>query len=322
MSGMSSLFLAMARLPWEMSRLAAGAVAAALPGDPGWRELDNRLRAFELFQSAGLDLGRELARMGSLDPWSGIWVAEGLGYALGMAGRPLPLDGLPERTWIPAHTGMGLALAGRAVESGEASALRAFVERCRALSWPGLAGAAIEGLGLAARTLRPDLVPGLGRVLEDLGEDLVARFWHGLGRGLFFVPTNAAPWGDPPRRALEKVWREPPHGPGRRNALAGLGWAMTLVDLRSPELLDRFLRRHATELPPDGAFSHGVAAAVLVWAQWAGRDALLEAFLSHAATDPALWDLHVRHPAERALGHLLPALRRDGRWEDLFRVRP
>ena len=56
MNGMSSLLLAMARLPWEMSRLAVGAMSAALPGDPTWRELDNRLRAFDLFQSTGMDV--------------------------------------------------------------------------------------------------------------------------------------------------------------------------------------------------------------------------------------------------------------------------
>ena len=55
---------------------------------------------------------------------------------------------------------------------------------------------------------------------------------------------------------------------------------------------------------------------------WAGRDALLEGFLAHAAADPDLWDLHVRRPCERALDLLLPDLRQDGRWEELFRVGP
>src|SRR6185436_2173215 len=158
MSFMGEIVQAMVRLPWEMSRLSAGALSAAMGGEGllSWRELGEKLRAFELFQGAAAATEEELARAASLDAWSRLWVLEGLGYAFGMAGRPLPRD-LPEGAAVPLHTGLGLALAVRAVEEvggGRAprEAMRACAALCAEASRPGCAGAAFEGLGLAART--------------------------------------------------------------------------------------------------------------------------------------------------------------------------
>jgi hypothetical protein len=261
-----------------------------------WAELRNKLEAFSLFSRAE----------GSGDVWTRLWIEEGRGY---LDPRPPASRGLAR--W----TGWGLAAATRTVESwghhGDlAGSLSRFAALCREAAPPELAGAAFEGLGLAVRTLRPERAGEIDRLLPP---DLQGLFWHGLGRGLYFAPSNAVPWGDPSGRTLRKALAEPAHRRGRRNAVAGLAWAMTLVDLRHPEIVDAFLVRCAERLAEPDAWSHGVAGAVTLWSQHAGRDPLLERFLSHCAASPA-WETLVRVPAEAALRHA------PTRWDALFQV--
>jgi len=314
------------RIPWGISRVAVETIAAALPGGArlSCEELSDKLEAFLLFQRAAAAPEVHPGLAGHLDPWSRLWVLEGWGYSLGARGGSLR-QADPEAL-IPLSTGFGLALAVGAVEGLQAGhervALRRFAERCRAALPSGLAGAACETLGLATRTLYPRRAEAIASALEELGEGFEAHFWHGLGRALSFVPTNVLPVGDPSKRALVKAVSEPRGDSGRRNALAGLAWAMTLVGFRHPQVLGRFLHAHAGHIPAPDAFTQGIAAAVLVWVQSSGPGAPLETFLSYASADPRLWDSWVRRPCLQALDLRLPELERNGRWEDLFRVAP
>lgn len=321
----------------EVLRRSAGGLASLLPEESRvpWLELQNRLAAFGLFQDAGAELGLPpsrafdlddaLQRARALDPGSRLWVLEGLGYLLGESDW-LGREGwrsVPGPALIPLHTGMGLSFATRTVEEIGAGcpapdSLQAFAGLCDAVSQPGCAGALLEALGLAARTLHPELIPELDRCLASHGDGLAGYFWHGVGRALYFVPTNVVPWGSPSGRALDKACSEPPHALGRRNALAGLGWAMTLVNLQNPEVVDVVLARHGHLLSGGDAFARGVTGAVLVWAHANGRDSVLEAFLRHPAGS-GLWDRQVRQPCLEGLERLLPALRREGRFGELFR---
>src|SRR4029077_9406949 len=72
-----------------------------------WRELLNKVEAFTCFTYAD-QLNRE-----TLDPYHRLWMTEGLGYTraeTALKGRVLDAD------LIPLHTGMGLALACRAMQ--------------------------------------------------------------------------------------------------------------------------------------------------------------------------------------------------------------
>jgi hypothetical protein len=201
--------------------------------------------------------------------------------------------------------------------------LRELAGVCRELAPPGLAGVAFEGLGLVARLRRAKAVPLFARVLAEMDGDLEAYFWHGVGRGLFFILGDAFPSGSPSGRALERALREPPPGLGRANALAGLAWAMSLICLPHPEILDLFLRRHASriaEAEAGGPIRQGVATAALMWCRSSGENGLLERFLAYPSEAPERWEAWIRRPCEQALDELFPALMRDGRWEDLFRV--
>jgi hypothetical protein len=111
---------------------------------------------------------------------------------------------------------------------------------------------------------RPRWVPTFAASLADIGGDAEAGFWHGVGRGLFFVSAENLPWGNRSARLLAKAVGEPPHELGRANALAGLGWVMTMAWILDPDILDATLG-HEHLIEDAEGFQHGVSGAALTW---------------------------------------------------------
>ena len=177
-----------------------------------------------------------------------------------------------------------------------------------------------------ARTLYPHRLLRIAECLRSIDPALDEPFWHGVGRGLYFAPTHALPWSGATGRAFEKAWREPPHEAGRVNATAGLAWALTLVNLRHPEVLAEVLEHWSGEIGSAEAFANGVASAVLVWYGAVDRDAHLDHFLGDgpemSSRRAARWHELVTAPCETALRETWPRLRRDGAMAELFRFRP
>src|SRR5262249_32373589 len=155
---------------------------------------------------------------------------------------PAAVQGVPSRWLIPLHTGMGLALAGdhlrttrgRGPWADPRRGGEAFLTRCRENSMQGYARACAEAPCLMALNGRPAPVPVIDRELSALGGDLPDRFWHGFGRALYFSPANFLPCTSMVWPSIRRAGREPPHASGRSNALAGLAWALTLVNIRDP----------------------------------------------------------------------------------------
>lgn len=341
------------RASLRLLRQAPQAAGAALPGEAGrpWRELANKLEAFEHFQQVpallgfcageGLALEELLRRASALGPYRSTWATEGLGYAYaesawaaGESPRGLlseeRLAVVPERAVLALHTGAALSFAGRLLEA-HGAASPADLERWLAL-WeanasPGYRDLLVEALGLVARNLAPHLLPGLAERLKVIDPVLPDYLWHGVGRGLYFVPTHALPWSGAHGRALDKARREPPDEGGRRNATAGLAWALALVNVRDPEILVDLLASHGGEIACPEAFAHGVASALVVWHDAVGHDAHLEAFLAHRPAEggPALaarWDELVLAPCRQALRRAEERGRHDGALAALFRCPP
>ena len=98
-----------------------------------------------------------------------------------------------------------------------------------------------------------------------MDEKLLQYFWHGVGRAMYFDPRNLAPRSNSLARVLEAVEHESPHATARLNALAGLAFAATLVNIRHPEILDEFVRRHALRPAESRAFAGGASAAAITW---------------------------------------------------------
>ena len=328
----------------QLLQQSAATVQAALPGEAGceWRELANKLEAFGLFQQAPLWVGvapgadlpleEQLQRASALGGYRSVWTTEGLGYAnaesaweAGQAPGWFLGSSRLEGAGLPLHTGAALSFAGRLLAADEGRT-RQGLARWLAL-WEdttraGYAGIAVEALGLVARNLYPYLVPRLAGSLAAFDAVLAEYFWHGVGRGLYFAPTHALPNSGSHGRAFEKAWREPADAAGRRNATAGLAWALALVNLRHPEILAGVLRRHV-DRGAAAAFVNGVASAVVVWHEIVGRDVHLETFLDYRSPDlGGRWSDLVVGPCEEALRSFASRLRRGPGLADLFRFQP
>lgn len=293
----------------QLLRQSSEVARAVLPGEAGleWLELANKLEAFDCFQRA------------SASPSAGIypalWAAEGQGYA-----RARPQDG-----GIPLRTGAALASATWLLETS--AGLESWLPLWRETGRPEHLDLAAEALGLVARNLYPYRVHSLGNQLESVSPEIAELFWHGVGRGLYFAPTHALPWSGGAGRAFGKAGTEPPHEPGRRNATAGLSWALTLVNIRHPEVVADVLWRHGRDIASAEAFANGVSSAVLVWYDAVGHDFHLANFLGYRPDAsrpglPALWRDLVTVPCGTALRQTYPRLRQSGGMAGLFRCPP
>ena len=223
------------------------------------QEFENKLQAFRLFEyvdaafSASAPLPELIAQVTTLEPFHSVWAMEGLGHFATESvwrsnGEPLSLltdERLLERSLVPLHAGMGLSLANHVLARHAAynrdervpQTLQEFMTLCQRNTKVGYLGATYEALGLVARNLYPQLVRLIDRQLAELDEKLLGYFWHGVGRALYFAPTSFVPCVNANQRALERAEREPPHELGRRNALAGLAWALTLINIRQPQVM-------------------------------------------------------------------------------------
>jgi hypothetical protein len=338
----------------RLARRSAELVHAALPGGAArgeWRELANKLEAFEHFQrapalaglapGAGSPLGVALRSAAELGDYRSLWTIEGLGYAraerawkAGRTPEPILPRGLAER-WrraaVPLYAGAGLSFAVRLLATEQApsrSVLAGWLAAWEESAGAGWRGIPAEALGFLARHLRPGLVAPLGELLGEIDPVLAEYLWHGVGRGLYFVPAHALPHRDAHRRAFEAVRREPPSGPTRRNATAGLAWALALVNLRHPDIvaaaLERIAPNTADATADATALANGVTSALLAWHDLVGLDAHLAAFLAHRPEPPrdALWRELVVAPATAALEQAYPRLDRLGGPAALFRCPP
>jgi len=301
----------------EMAQTSAVGLSACLPasGYPdAWLETANKLRSYRLFAFAdtlvanaeqGWDTVDE--RLRDTDPYTRVWLTEGLGYYFAQCGAlPAMRSAAPaERILIPMHTGAGLSLSERALNSAcrrdIGGVLREFREKAWTLAQEGYGEVVYEALGLTTVTLFPDLVGAIDRELSG-DERLGALFWHGVGRGLYFLPLHFLPLPRARRRPMEFALTAPGTEVGRRNALAGLAWAMTLVNVRDPDIVLGWVREHAWEAGTSVAFGNGVASALIVWLAAAPDDASVETLARYEppAEDAAVWEQVMRGPIQSA----------------------
>lgn len=315
-----------------------------------WQELHNKLESLGTFEyvervlpdSAGFEqpLSALVEQAGKLDPYTAVWATEGIGHAYVercLRRNKIPfdlltaqnLDNLPSRSLITLHAGMGLSLAREALSTFSTrstgteirQALHRFIASCRQNARPGYTEIALEGLGLVGRTLHPHLVPQLDEALSGIDLDMVALFWHGVGRGLYFLPVNFMPYAGSVGRAVAMAL-EAPHRIGRLNAVSGVAWPATLVNIRHPEIMEMFLRENHALISGSDAFSQGISAAILTWYDCVPDDPSFRAFCNYEPADLTIsprWNEQVRIPCDRALQRYYPALKAGNRLGELFR---
>jgi hypothetical protein len=234
------------------------------------------------------------------------------------------------------HAGAGLAFAERlfdgvtaATPAGQVrAAVQRFLALCRANSRPGYAGAALESLGLYARVFRPaGVVPVVDQELAPLDAEALDYFWHGVGRALYFSPTYFLPFGRSAWEAVEPGRGEAPRERARRNAVAGLAWATTLVNMLRPEVMAGVVRRLGEALGRDDALANGVSSAIVMRQDTTPDAPFILNFCRYRSggadvRTASAWDVLVRGPCERAVADIHPTLKAQGRLGEVFRYWP
>lgn len=335
-----------------------GILATIMPVESSrltWQELQNKLTAFNLFTHVDsvLDLPGDseaplavlLQKTLALDFYSRVWATEGIGYYYAerqLANQETPRHLLSEKatrgvqreSLIALHTGLGLALANgllAKIERGKSIAdvkiaLQNHLELCQANTRAGYTEAAYEALGLVAGNLYPHLLPVLDQELGSLDENLTAYFWHGIGRGLYFTPSDAFTVCNSSWRGALLTQSEPPNESGRLNALAGWAWALTLVNIRHPEIVAAFIQQNNELCDTSDAFTNGVCSAVIIWREAMINDESINSFFQYEdkiADDKQReqWRKLVRLPCMTALRDFYPRPGEQERIGKLFRYR-
>jgi hypothetical protein len=313
-----------------------------------WREFQNKLLAFSLFEnvdselelstlSADCSLQAMLQQASATSSYRSLWLTEGIGhyYAdLHLSSGRIPErllsgdrgDNLPPHSLVPLHAGMGLSFAEWLLPSIEQQAsrwLQVFPSLCRANSEEGYLGAAFEALGLATRNLHPHLLMPVDRELAAISHKLQAYFWHGVGRAIYFSPINFLPGRSAPWQGLFMSCSEPPHDLGRLNAMAGFCWALTLVNIRQPEILASFLKHHEKQLWEADACVNGIRSALLLWYDAASHDEHFDRLRNYrpGAAAAGVWDAVVTKSFEN-IEHVHSILKTQKLLGELFRYQP
>ena len=314
------------------------------------QELQNKVEAFSLFEhvdyalslgpSSSLSLSQLVARVARLDPSSSVWATEGVGHYFAdhyLAHHNYPdglmscldLLGVPRASLVPLNAGLGLALAEWCLDAVnrkqpmDRRAIDTFAELCQHNCSPGYEEVGFEALGLAARSLHPHLISSIDALLSNHYPDLLGYFWHGVGRALYFSPTQFLPLCSRPWQGFDMSVQEPSHETGRRNAVAGYMWALTLVNLRHPEVVAEFLNRNVARLPEPQTFVNGLCSALIIWSDAQPDQRRVAEFVDYRTGSPEgssrLWATYVQRPWART--------QREHSWDEshvglLFRHQP
>lgn len=306
-----------------------------------WRELRNQAATYRRVRFGGRALRRlalgplaeGVAAIYRLDPAGTVFRLERLGYDRTLAacrreGAPRGvLEGeIPETSLVLLHTGLGMGLAWalvrplRPADAGPRldGALSRFADLCRANSRPGYARVGIEALGAIVRMFRAPLTPVIDGALSRAAPELAALFWHGAGRALYFHPEGLLPSGA--ARQVARCRREAPAG-YRLDALSGLAFAATMVNLNEPAIVARRLAQ-AGEGEELAAFAHGVATGLVARRHTRPDDPAVGAFLAYRPAAGGAWEERVVAPCRAVLDRVYPRLLAERRLDELARYAP
>jgi hypothetical protein len=282
-----------------------------------------------------------------LETFPRLWAVEGLGNYVGdralITAGSSPVTGLlsdpsvatlPPWTMTMLHAGIGMSFAKHVLKRLEPTsnpevvkgAIIEFVSLCRNSSQRGYTGAALESLGLATRTLYPKLVHRLDEQIPAVEPDLHGYFWHGAGRAMYFDPMNMLPSVNAPWRAIRRLDQEAPHDLARRNVLSGLAWALTVVNMRQPMVMEAFLRHHGEIAASHDAFTNGVTSSLLMRYDTTREDSGIQPFIHYEPAPEGnlreLWRTLITQPCDDAIEHKYALLCSQGKLEQLFHYRP
>jgi hypothetical protein len=324
-------------------------------------ELQNKLQVFSLVRNipSTLQLVSEppypallevVQRASAMEPYPALWAVEGIGHWYGdtfFARDEEPrglltvasLRDLPAGSLTMLHAGIGMSFAQhwmktvdhRSPRADIRHALAQVIALCRENSRPGYEGAALESLGLIAgngqfyREVRPDeMVQLVSRELAHIDPEVFEYFWHGVGRACYFLPIHFLPGYGSIWHAVGMIRQAVPNDRAWLNAIAGLAWGVTMVNIRHPQIVANLLRYYGAQLSVDDGFANGVASSIMVRYDTTPDAPFITPYYLYQP-EPAdtqlvqLWQSQVEQPCAVALQEYYPVLKQHHRLGEIFR---
>jgi hypothetical protein len=325
------------------------------------QELQNKFQVFSLVRNipATLDLSLEppyppllevVQRAYAMESYPALWAVEGIGHWYGdtfftrhEAPRDILMEAsvcdLPAESLTMLHAGIGMSFAQHWMKTVNhfspiadiRHVLAQVIALCRENSRPGYEGAALESLGLIAQNgqfysdTRPDqMVQSVSQELAHIDPQAFEYFWHGVGRAHYFLPIHFVPGYGSIWHAVRMLQEAVPNARAWLNALAGLAWGVTMVNIRHPQIVAGFLRHHGAQLLADDGFANGVASSIMMRSDTTPNAPFIIPFYQYRPDSAdlrlvQLWNSQVRQPAQEALGNIYPVLKKYSRLGEIFR---
>ena len=322
------------------------------------KELKNKFGVFNLVKQVPItmDLSDEppfkplselISRALALEEYPRLWVIEGLGH---YHGDTFYMDGVVPRKIlcgeeyqnIPApaltmlHAGIGMAFAQHLMMtvnhlspvSEIREILKEYIHLCHDNSQPGYEGCALESLGLISRhgqfygeTSPTQMVQIVSDELAKIDIDAYGYFWHGVGRATYFLPINFLPGYGSISHACDMIRSTAPDDLALCNAISGLSWGVTMVNIRDPEIMAHWISLQGEFLSSNDALANGFMSGLIMRQDTTPNAPFIEEYYNH---DPkggvqALWKTMVKDPGDLAMARIYPALVKHKRFGEIFR---
>jgi hypothetical protein len=280
----------------------------------------------------------------ALGSFPALWAIEGAGkdlaeWHLARNSDPVRIltDAVLDPKWDKAllmlHAGIGLGFAKHLVETLPSvpsqehvhTLVTRAIELCRNNSRPGYCGAAIESLGLVSRFMRDAaFCRRVHDVLANSAPDSVGFFWRGVGRCLYFHPINFLPGLSRPCRAIDLCKAEAPSLELVEALLSGTAWALTVVNMAQPQVMEWVLAHDADYFNGSPGFLNGVMSSVIMRCDTTPGMPLVEQFMNHQPDSPNhvlgdLWTCRIRQTMRSAIDTIHPVLKKHNRLDEIFR---
>jgi hypothetical protein len=235
--------------------------------------------------------------------------------------------------WLMLHAGLGLGFSKFYIEKIKSGytdadvmhAVKRAVDLCRANSQEGYYGAAIESLGLASRFLKSaGFCLEVHKALLEYAPDSVGFFWRGVGRSVYFHPLNFLPGFVRPSRAIHMCEVEAPNLESKEGMLSGIAWALTVVNMTDPMVMEWVLENHDDYFSGSPGFFDGVVSAVVMRYDTTPDEPLIQQFMSHKP-DPnnrtlgGLWSSKIKGSLQTAIDSVYPVLKKTKHLDQVFK---
>lgn len=329
------------------------------------QEIRNKLAVFQLVRQLPkkLDLSdsppyAELTKVVedsyALGEYPALWAVEGSGHWYGdhsFEQKETPqgilqgdnIKGVPDKSFTMLNAGIGMAFAQHWMKkvnhlspvSDIQKSLRQITALCRENATPGFEGAALESLGLITQNgqfyseTRPaSMVRIVARELKNIeDQEAFEFFWHGVGRAHYFLPINFLPGYGSIGHAVQMIRQATGDDETAwLNAVAGLAWGVTMVNIRHPKILANYLKSHGDEIGEDDALANGVGSSIMMRYDTTPEASFTKDYYEYdpGSSDSDLaknWNSQVKEPCKRALekGGYYDRLKKLRRLGEIFR---